>query len=61
MLQQTRVETVKPYYERWMERFPDVQSLAEADEQEVLKKIREVSMNNADFDELFNQFLANEG
>lgn len=37
MLQQTRVETVKPYYERWMERFPDVQSLAEADEQEVLK------------------------
>ena len=37
MLQQTRVETVKPYYERWMERFPDVQSLAAADEQEVLK------------------------
>ena len=37
MLQQTRVETVKPYYERWMTRFPDVQTLAEADEQEVLK------------------------
>ncbi len=37
MLQQTRVETVKPYYERWMERFPDVQTLAAADEQEVLK------------------------
>ena len=22
MLQQTRVETVKPYYARWLERFP---------------------------------------
>ena len=37
MLQQTRVETVKPYYERWMKRFPDVQTLAEADEQDILK------------------------
>ena len=37
MLQQTRVETVIPYFERWLERFPDVNSLAEADEQEVLK------------------------
>lgn len=30
MLQQTRVETVKPYFERFMERFPDVASLAAA-------------------------------
>jgi A/G-specific adenine glycosylase len=37
MLQQTRVETVIPYFERWMERFPDVTALAEADEGEVLK------------------------
>ena len=37
MLQQTRVETVKPYYERWMSRFPDIRTLAEADEQEVLR------------------------
>ena len=37
MLQQTRVDTVKPYFERWMERFPNVQTLAEADEQDVLK------------------------
>ncbi|MBQ6508105.1 MAG: A/G-specific adenine glycosylase [Flexilinea sp.] len=37
MLQQTRVDTVKPYFERWMERFPDVRTLAEADEQDVLK------------------------
>lgn len=37
MLQQTRVETVKGYYHRWMERFPTVQALAQADEQEVLQ------------------------
>jgi A/G-specific adenine glycosylase len=36
MLQQTRVETVIPYYRRWMERFPDLKSLAAAGEQEVL-------------------------
>ncbi len=36
MLQQTRVETVIPYFLRWMERFPDVRSLAAASEQEVL-------------------------
>ena len=37
MLQQTRVETVSPYYERWMQVFPDVDSLAAASEDEVLK------------------------
>jgi A/G-specific adenine glycosylase len=37
MLQQTRVETVIPYYERFVARFPDAASLADADEQEVLK------------------------
>lgn len=36
MLQQTRVETVIPYFLRWIERFPTVQSLADASEQEVL-------------------------
>lgn len=36
MLQQTRVETVIPYFERWMKRFPDVKTLAEAHEQDVL-------------------------
>lgn len=36
MLQQTRVETVIPYFERWMHRFPDVNSLANASEQDVL-------------------------
>ena len=36
MLQQTRVETVKPYFERWMARFPTVADLAQAPQQEVL-------------------------
>jgi A/G-specific adenine glycosylase len=36
MLQQTRVETVIPYFRRWMERFPDLETLAKASEQEVL-------------------------
>jgi A/G-specific adenine glycosylase len=37
MLQQTRVETVIPYYQRFLARFPTIVSLAEAPEQEVLK------------------------
>lgn len=37
MLQQTRVETVIPYWESWMERFPDVDALASAEEGDVLK------------------------
>ncbi len=36
MLQQTRVETVIPYYQLWMSRFPSVAALARADLQEVL-------------------------
>ena len=31
MLQQTRVETVIPYYERFLARFPDLHALATAD------------------------------
>jgi len=37
MLQQTQAQTVKGYYARFLERFPDVFALADADEQEVLK------------------------
>jgi A/G-specific adenine glycosylase len=37
MLQQTRVDTVIPYYGRWLERFPDIVALAEADEEDVLR------------------------
>lgn len=36
MLQQTQVETVIPYFERWMEKFPNIECLATADEQEIL-------------------------
>jgi A/G-specific adenine glycosylase len=36
MLQQTQVDTVIPYFERWLAAFPDVFALAEADEQAVL-------------------------
>jgi A/G-specific adenine glycosylase len=37
MLQQTQVKTVREYYENFIRRFPDVQSLAMADIQEVMK------------------------
>lgn len=37
MLQQTRVETVRPYYRRWLERFPTLEALARASLDEVLK------------------------
>lgn len=37
MLQQTRVAAAIPYYERFLKRFPDVESLAEAPEEEVLR------------------------
>ncbi|HEX4964881.1 MAG TPA: A/G-specific adenine glycosylase [Thermoanaerobaculia bacterium] len=36
MLQQTRVETVLPFYNRFLERFPTVHDLAEAETEEVL-------------------------
>lgn len=36
MLQQTRVETVIAYFEKWMKLFPDIPTLAKADEQTVL-------------------------
>jgi A/G-specific adenine glycosylase len=37
MLQQTRVAAVIPYYEKFVQRFPDVRALAEAPEEEVLR------------------------
>ncbi len=37
MLQQTRVDTVKPYFARFLARFPTLESLAGADEARVLK------------------------
>ncbi|MCZ8523877.1 MULTISPECIES: A/G-specific adenine glycosylase [Paenibacillus] len=37
MLQQTRVETVIPYFHRFVDKFPTVEALADAPEDEVLK------------------------
>ncbi len=37
MLQQTRVEAVKPYFARFMQELPDVRALAEVDEERLLK------------------------
>ncbi len=36
MLQQTQVQTVIPYYERWMKRFPSIKKLAQAPLDDVL-------------------------
>jgi A/G-specific adenine glycosylase len=37
MLQQTRVAAVVPFYERFLARFPDIRTLAEAPEEQVLR------------------------
>lgn len=37
MLQQTRIEAALPYYERFLEAFPDIASLAKADEERLMK------------------------
>lgn len=37
MLQQTRVEAVKPYYDRFLRELPDVASLADVEEEKLLK------------------------
>lgn len=37
MLQQTRVEAVKPYYDRFMEALPDVKALSEVDDDKLMK------------------------
>src|SRR5688572_14163710 len=38
MLQQTQVETVKPYYQRFLEAYPTIQALADAPLDDVLKR-----------------------
>ncbi|MDE6883048.1 MAG: A/G-specific adenine glycosylase [Lachnospiraceae bacterium] len=37
MLQQTRVEAVKPYYDRFLQHLPDIESLAAVEEEQLLK------------------------
>ena len=38
MLQQTQVSVVIPYFDRWLKKFPDLQSLAQASTEAVLKQ-----------------------
>lgn len=38
MLQQTKVEAVKPYYDSWMEQFPTMKALADASQDDVLRQ-----------------------
>src|SRR5687768_6933849 len=38
MCQQTRVDTALPYFERFLARWPTLEALAEADEDEVLRE-----------------------
>jgi len=38
MLQQTKVETVIPYYERFIKKYPSLEALASAEEEELLKQ-----------------------
>lgn len=38
MLQQTRVETVVPYYTAWLDRFPTIEALARASDDQVLRQ-----------------------
>ena len=37
MLQQTQVQTVIPYYNRWLAKFPNIKSVAEANAEALLK------------------------
>jgi A/G-specific adenine glycosylase len=37
MLQQTQVATVRDYFVKWMKRFPDIETLAKANEEEVFR------------------------
>ena len=46
MLQQTRVEAVKPYYERFLEELPDVKALAEVREDRLLKLLEGLGYYN---------------
>ena len=37
MLQQTKVDTVIPYFNSWMKKFPNIKSVAKASEESILK------------------------
>ena len=59
MAQQTRLDTMLPYFQRWMERFPSISALAQASQQEVAAAYEE-----SDFipqDEGFDQMSLSDG
>jgi len=37
MAQQTQIDTLIPFYQRWMTRYPDIRALSEADEKDLFK------------------------
>ena len=37
MLQQTKVETVIPYFNKWIKKFPNINAVANASEEHILK------------------------
>ena len=47
MLQQTKVDTVIPYYNAWMKKFPNIESVSEASE-EIKDMIQSVSKISQD-------------
>ncbi len=47
MLQQTQVTTVLPYYARWMQRFPTVEVLANAEQSDVPRRGRDSVITRA--------------
>ncbi|MCD5390138.1 MAG: A/G-specific adenine glycosylase [Candidatus Pacebacteria bacterium] len=46
MLQQTQVDRVIPFFEKWMEQFPDIQTLATAKQSDVLRLWKGLGYNS---------------
>ena len=57
MLQQTRVEAVKPYFARFMECFPTVQALAECEEEELFRPRSSFPSTAENFRQIAERFL----
>ena len=61
MLQQTRVETVKAYYTRWMEAYPTLADLAEADLERVNEldnQVKAIGTRGQETEKLVKQILS---
>lgn len=69
MLQQTQVSKVLPYYSRWMKKFPTIESVAEASEEDVLKyweglgyytRVKNIHKTAQEVCEVFNGIFPND-